>query len=87
MFTLASLASLSTLSINVVTQSPFFLYGDSTYVISLIVISLILILLAYRCVSTGSIVLILLLWFLVLDAPYVVYMDSMPLYNDQLGFV
>ena len=85
--TLASITSLSALSINIITQSPFFLYGDSIYVISLIVISLILILLAYRDVSTGSIVLILLLWFLVLDIPYIIYMGSMPLYNDQLGFV
>ncbi len=84
---LASIVSLSMLSIDVVTQSPFFLYGDSMYVTSLIVISLILILLAYRGVSTGSIVLTLLLWFLVLDAPYIIYMGSMPLYNDQLGFV
>ncbi|AFK50614.1 hypothetical protein TCELL_0189 [Thermogladius calderae 1633] len=85
--TLASIKSLSALSIDVVTQSPFFLYGDPIYVLSLIAISLILVLLCYRDVFTETVVLILLLWFLVLDTPYIIYVSSMPLYNDQLGFV
>jgi len=86
-FTLMSLISLYISDINVVTQSPFFLYNNIVYIISLTAILTIIVSLIYKGALLRSLILVIVLWFLALDAPYFIYIDSLPLYNDQLGFV
>jgi hypothetical protein len=72
--------------INVVTQSPFFLYNDIAYTISVAIIAIII--MAYPLKSPlASIAMVFTSWSLLLLSPYTVYLRSLPLYNDQLGFV
>ncbi len=81
---LLSAASLRTMAINVVTQSPFFLYGNVTYIVSLIIA---LIIVVEMRMDRYVVIPLMALWTLVLLAPYMMYMGSLPIYNDQLGFV
>ena len=79
-----SSASLQSMTINVVTQSPFFLYENVVYDVSLLATLVITMLVRNRkCVLIPLIT----LWILILLIPYMIYIDSLPIYNDQLGFV
>jgi len=83
-----SFTSLGSMHINVITQSPFFLYSNAAYIASVIITMVAIIITAYlRKYLFASITLLLTLWSLLLIAPYMVYLKSLPLYNDQLGFV
>ena len=83
-----SFISLKSMHINVITQSPFFLYENVAYIASIIITMVAIIIAAYlRKYLFASIILLLTLWSLLLIAPYMVYFKSLPLYNDQLGFV
>jgi len=83
-----SFTSLESMHINVITQSPFFLYDNVAYIASIIISMVAIIAVAYlRKYLFASIILLLTLWSLLLIAPYMVYLKSLPLYNDQLGFV
>jgi hypothetical protein len=82
-----SLIFLNSLHVDVVTQSPFFLYDDAAYASAVTIVTVIMLLLSRLNNDFYCIVLLFILWFLFLTAPYAVYMRSLPLYNDQLGFV
>ena len=83
-----SFTSLESMHINVITQSPFFLYDNVAYIASIIISIVAIVIAAYlRKYLFASITLLLTLWSLLLIAPYMVYLKSLPLYNDQLGFV
>lgn len=84
---LISLISLETMAINVVTQSPFFLYSNVPYDASLIATLLIVVFMAYVLRSRYVVIPLMVLWALTLLAPYMIYIHSLPIYNDQLGFV
>lgn len=84
---LISLISLETMVVNVVTQSPFFLYGNVHYDASLIATLLIVVFMAYVLRSRYVVIPLMVLWALTLLAPYMIYIHSLPIYNDQLGFV
>jgi len=81
-----SLISLMHMRVSIVTQSPFFLYGNAVYTASLVAV-LTMTLLTIRSQLHYTTALVLLLCALIMTVPYAVYFDSLPLYNDQLGFV
>jgi len=83
-----SLISLRDMNINVITQSPFFLYGNFVYITSVIIITATLFFTIYLSNSfVTSLIQLFALWSLILIAPYIIYLRSLPLYNDQLGYV
>jgi len=82
-----SIISLENMHINVIIQSPFFIYSNVTYVISITVVLIVTIFLAYMRNDFYAAIPLLTLWSLILIAPYMIYMRSLPVYNDQLGFV
>jgi len=83
-----SFTSLESMHINVITQSPFFLYENVAYIASMIISMIAIIIATYlRKYLFASITLLFTLWSLLLIAPYMAYLKSLPLYNDQLGFV
>jgi len=83
-----SFVSLESAHIDVITQSPFFLYDNVVYTASIAIATAMIVLVTYiRRHLFASITLLFTLWSLLLMAPYMVYLRSLPLYNDQLGFV
>jgi hypothetical protein len=86
LFTLSSI-SLMSLHVDVVTQSPFFLYNNVIYVSSIMAVLVMTMLLTRVRNGFYCVVLLFILWSLLLITPYAVYTRSLPLYNDQLGFV
>jgi hypothetical protein len=79
--------SLEGMHINVISQSPFFLYNNIIYIISIIITIVAIVLATYLYNSPLiSTILLSILWSLILIAPYIAYVRSLPLYNDQLGF-
>ena len=84
---LFSMASLESMHVNVVTQSPFFLYNNKVYIISIVTTLTVILLLMHIRGDHHTVIPLLILWALILMAPYMVYAKSLPIYNDQLGFV
>lgn len=83
-----SFVSLVNAGVNVITQDPLFLYNDIIYMGSIVIATLTIISLIYiGNISYYAVIPLLILWLLILTAPYMVYIESLPLYNDQLGFV
>jgi hypothetical protein len=83
-----SFVSLGNAGVNVITQGPFFLYNDIIYMGSIVIATLTIISLIYiGNISYYVVIPLFILWLLILTAPYMVYIESLPLYNDQLGFV
>ena len=76
--------SLQTMTINVITQSPFFLYRNTIYIASLIATLITVMLMRSR---RYVLIPLITLWVLILLMPYMIYLNSLPIYNDQLGFV
>jgi hypothetical protein len=83
---LFSMASLESMHVNVVTQSPFFLYNNKVYIISIVTTLTVILLLMHIRGDHHTVIPLLILWALILMAPYMVYAKSLPIYNDQLGF-
>jgi hypothetical protein len=83
---LFSIASLESMHVNVVTQSPFFLYNNKVYIISIVTTLTVILLLMHIRGDHHTVIPLLILWALILMAPYMVYAKSLPIYNDQLGF-
>jgi hypothetical protein len=83
---LFSIASLESMYVNVVTQSPFFLYNNKIYIISIVTTLTVILLLMYIRGDHHTVIPLLILWALILVAPYMAYAESFPIYNDQLGF-
>jgi hypothetical protein len=74
---------LGVMHVDVVTQSPFFLYENYIYIFSILIIAF-LIFLERR--SFSIVFLVSILCALVLLLPFTLYYEF-PVYNDQLGFV
>jgi hypothetical protein len=74
---------LGVMHVDVVAQSPFFLYENYIYIFSILITAL-LIFLERR--SFSIVFLVSILWALVLLLPFTLYYEF-PVYNDQLGFV
>jgi len=83
---LFSIASLESMHVNVITQSPFFLYNNKVYIISIVTTLTAILLLMHIRGDHHTVIPLLILWALILVAPYMVYAKSLPIYNDQLGF-
>jgi len=83
LFIILASISLGVIHVDVVTQSPFFLYENYIYIFSILIIAF-LIFLERR--SFSIVFLVSILWALVLLLPFTLYYEF-PVYNDQLGFV
>ncbi|ABW02273.1 hypothetical protein [Caldivirga maquilingensis] len=85
-----STISMTKFTVNVITQSPFYLYNNTPYIVTIIltlITTIILTLINTGAKKTLNAILIIILWFMVLAEPYLTYINALPLYNDQLGFV